>query len=392
MDFRRLELSDEDARFRAEVRELIATHLTPELRERVRRSGSSHDPGFVRALGERGWILPERAPEQGGAGLGRLRCELLELELERADAPLMAVGTTKLTVPAIEAFADPDLAAEVLSGIARGEVFVSLGYTEPDGGSDIAAAKTRAVRDGEGWTINGSKMFTTEAHNCQYSFLLTRTDPDLPKHRGLTMFLVPLESEGVEIGPIHTVGGERTNVVYYSDVRVADRFRLGEVGDGWRVLMGPLAAEHGAGRESEIGPLSVMGQIPLQTLQGALDRALAWAGEGDGEGAAPLADPALRDRLARIATDLEAAGCLADPLGRIYASEACIRGCAELLDLVGPASLVERGEPGAVADGALEQAHRFAQGTAIYGGTVEIFKNMAAQHLLGLPRQLPPAQ
>ena len=131
--------------------------------------------------------------------------------------------------------------AHVLSGHYR----LCLGYTEPEGGSDVATCKTRAVRDGDGWIINGSKMFTSNAHNAQYVFLVTNTDPDAPKHQSLTMFLVPMGAPGVEIQSIRTVDGDRTNITYYSDVRVDDKYRVGEVNGGWAVLREALNSEHG---------------------------------------------------------------------------------------------------------------------------------------------------
>src|ERR1700737_5537851 len=142
----------------------------------------------------------------------------------------------------------PELCEEVLPKVFSGEVRLCLGYTEPEGGSDVATCKTRAVReaDGSSWVINGSKMFTTGAHNCQYVFLITNTAPEAPKHKSLTMFLVPLDSPGVDIQGIRTVDGDRTNIVSYSDVRVDDKYRLGEVNAGWTGLREPLNTEHGA--------------------------------------------------------------------------------------------------------------------------------------------------
>ena len=122
---------------------------------------------------------------------------------------------------------------------------MSLGYSEPDSGSDVASIKTRAIRDGDEWVINGQKMFTTLAHEANYVFLLARTNPDVPKHKGLTMFLVPLDSPGIEIQPVHTVGGERTNATFYNDVRVSDHFRIGEVDGGWDVMTVALTFERG---------------------------------------------------------------------------------------------------------------------------------------------------
>jgi alkylation response protein AidB-like acyl-CoA dehydrogenase len=387
VDFSLLELDDDTSAFVAEVRDLIERHVTDEVRARVEASGSSFDEGLHLALGERGWILPGRPVDQGGGGLDALRCHLLELELELADAPIMALELTRLVLPAVERYAAADLVADLVPGVARGHVRFCLGYSEPDCGSDIAAARTRAVRTGDGWVINGSKMFTTEAQHSHYAFLLTRTDPDLPKHKGLTMFLLPLDAPGVEIAPVHTLGGERTNVVYLTDVALDDRYRLGDVNGGWGVLHGPLDAEHGigAGENRGLGALTTMGKIPLRTLEQSLTAVLDWA-VLDPQRAA---DPALRERVAQLALDLEAASCAPDPMGRIMASDACIAGCADLLDTVGPQALLSAEAPGALAGGALEAAHRFAQGTSIYGGTVEVFRNLVAQQVLGLPRPLP---
>lgn len=126
----------------------------------------------------------------------------------------------------------------MLPGVARGTVRICLGYTEPDTGSDLANVKTRSTRDSDEWVLTGQKMFTTDAQHCQYSFLVARTNPDAARHWGLTMFLVPLEVAGVEITAIHTLGGERTNFVFYDNVRIGDHYRLGPVDHGWMVLNG----------------------------------------------------------------------------------------------------------------------------------------------------------
>ena len=148
----------------------------------------------------------------------------------------------------MQQFGAPELSASVLPGVLSGDIRLCLGYTEPEGGSDVATCKTRAVRDGSGtgaWIVNGSKMFTSNAQNAKYVFLLTNTDPQGPKHKNLTMFLVPLDSPGIEIQPIRTVDGDRTNIVYYSDVRVDDLYRIGEVNGGWTVMRFALDSEHG---------------------------------------------------------------------------------------------------------------------------------------------------
>ena len=141
----------------------------------------------------------------------------------------------------------------VLPGVLTGHIRLCLGYTEPEGGSDVATCKTRATRDGDEWIINGSKMFTSNAQNAKYVFLLTNTDPQGAKHKNLTMFLVPLDSPGIEIQGIRTLDGDRTNIVYYSDVRVDDLYRIGEVNGGWTVMRSALDAEHGLTEREDRG-------------------------------------------------------------------------------------------------------------------------------------------
>jgi len=392
VNFGEIELDDEALRFWDEVREFLDEHLTDEVLDNEWRTGDGMNVDFHLALGRRGWIFPTWPVEEGGAGLSELHASILEQELTQRHEPSITRGTTRLVMAAVRGWAGDDVKAEVLPAAARGEVRMCLGYTEPDAGSDLANVKTRAVRDGDEWRIHGQKMFTTGAHNCQYTFLVTRTNPDVPKHKGITMFLVPLDAPGVEIGPVHTLSGERTNMVYYDDVRVADRYRLGEVDDGWHVVTGQLNAEHGM---DESGP------TPLEESAGenrlymgvyleAFERLEEWASAPADPGRArPADDPAVRRRLARIAANVELAKMTPGPMGRIVGVELFIQDAVEMLDLVGPLGLLPRGEEGAVADGWFEYAHRFAQGTAIYGGTTDVHRNIIAEQFLGMPRSRP---
>jgi alkylation response protein AidB-like acyl-CoA dehydrogenase len=291
----------------------------------------------------------------------------------------------------VKKYGDPSLVAELKPKIAAGTVRCCLGYTEPDGGSDIAAAKVKAVRDGDEWVINGSKIFTTCAHRCQYTFLITRTDPDLPKHKGLTMFLVPLDAPGVEIQGIKTFGGERTNIVYYGDVHVSDRYRIGGVNDGWSVLHGPLDAEHSMGGVSDGLDEVSMGSNFLRVLFPALQATIDWAAHSTRpDGSHPIDDPSVQARLGEIAMEVEIGLNTPGPMGRIKGSLAMIECAAAMHDLVGTASLLQFGAEGAVDNGSIDFAHRFAQGTATYGGTIEVFRTIIAQHVLGLPKMNYP--
>jgi len=388
MDFSPVKLDAEQQKFVDEVRSFLAEYVTADVLEEERDTGSGFNERVHLALGQKGWIMPTWPAERGGAALDPVRAKILETQLRGSGAPSVTLSTTGLVVKAVEKYAEPDLAAELLPRVAAGTVRFCLGYTEPDGGSDIAAAKVRAVRDGDEWVINGSKIFTTGAQNCQYTFLITRTDPELPKHRGLTMFLVPLASAGVEIQAIRTYGGERTNIVYYSDVRISDRYRLGGVNDGWTVLRGPLDQEHsfGASASAPIGDISP-GATWLHTLERALDSAIIWASTATAaDGRRLIEDRMVRYRLGQVALQMEAGFATPGPMGRVKGSDALVHGAAELMDLVGPAALRSEGSPGAEVTGAIEFAHRFAQGTATYGGTVEVFHGIIAQHVLGLPR------
>ena len=219
--------------------------MTEEVIRRDRETGDNFDEGVHLALGAAGYLEGEWKPARDG-GFSRVRRRIWELEKRRAHVPWVTWGTTAMVARSVAKFGSPELQDEVMPEVFSGHVRLCLGYTEPEGGSDIATCKTRAVRDGDGWIINGSKMFTTGAHNCQYVFLITNTAPDAPKHKSLTMFLVPLNSPGIEIQGIRTVDGDRTNIVYYSDVRVDDKYRLGDVNGGWTVLREPLNTEHGA--------------------------------------------------------------------------------------------------------------------------------------------------
>ena len=317
--------------------------------------------------------------------------QILNEELDAHRAPLMTKGTTSLVVGAIKHWAIDSVKEETLPGVARGDIFMALGYTEPDTGSDLANVKTKAVRDGENWIINGQKMYTTGAHHCHYAFLLTRTNNDVPKHQGLTMFLLPLNLPGVEIGPVYTLGGERTNMLYLDDVHLDDRYRLGPVDAGWKVANGPLNSEHGMHEEGAKPLEETTGENHLYI--GIFLRAVAliqeWARTPGPDGTRPADDPTIRQRVARWTLDAEIAKMTPGPMGRIVSVEMAIKDADDMLDALGPAGLLPRGEEGAVAEGWFEFAHRHAQGTAIYGGTTEIHRNIIAEHYLGMPRSRP---
>ena len=394
MDFSRVQLSDDDQAFADEVRSFLRTHVTEDVIRRDRETGDNFDEGVHLALGAAGYLEAEWKPQSEG-GFNRVRRRIWELEKRRAHVPWVTWGTTAMVARSVAGFGSPELQSEVLPGVFSGHIRLCLGYTEPEGGSDIATCKTRAVRDGEGWVINGSKMFTTGAHNCQYVFLITNTDPDAPKHKSLTMFLVPLDTLGIEIQGIRTVDGDRTNIVYYSDVRVDDKYRLGDVNGGWTVLREPLNVEHGAVAAAPDGlqDVSIM-MHQANFLATAVDKVAARVSRADPTGRRPIDDGSVAYRLGRSSARLEAALSAPSIFGRVAIAQTMRDIAPDLMDIAGAAAALPVGTDGAADDGAAEYAYRFAPLSGIYGGTLEVFRNMIAQYVLGLgkPAYAPPVQ
>jgi 3-oxocholest-4-en-26-oyl-CoA dehydrogenase alpha subunit len=394
MDFSRVELSADDEVFLKDTREFLKTHVTEDVKRRDRETGDNFDEGVHLALGAAGYLEKEWKPESDG-GFSRVRRRIWELEKRRAHVPWVTWGTTAMVTRSVASFGSQELKDEVLPGVFSGHVRLCLGYTEPAGGSDVATCKTRAVRDGDAWVINGSKMFTTGAHNCQYVFLITNTDPEAPKHKSLTMFLVPLNSPGIEIQGIRTIDGDRTNIVYYSDVRVDDKYRLGEVNGGWTVLREPLNVEHGAVAAALDGlqDVSIM-MHQAGFMAEAVDKAAGKVAEPDPSGRRLIDDGSVAYRLGRSVARMEASLSAPSIFGRVALAQTMRDISPDLMDILGTASTLPVGTDGAADDGASEYVYRFAPLVGIYGGTLEVFRNMIAQYALGLgkPNYSPPVE
>jgi alkylation response protein AidB-like acyl-CoA dehydrogenase len=371
-----------------EVRAFLEAHLPPELDEHVYRSGVSHDDGFARALAERDWITPGWDPAGRSADFDRFDVHVLEDELTKAEAPTYALATSRMVAAVIEQAGSPELRDEIVPGAMRGDILIALGLSEPEAGSDVAAVQTRARRDGDEWVIDGSKMFTTNGHLTDYAFLLTRSNPDVPNHKGLTTFLVPLDLPGVEVQAVYTLSGERTNITFYSGVRLPDRWRIGDVDGGWGVLMLSLQDEHSAFFSAHLDRL--------------LEETEAWAAEPAPDGRRPIDDLDVQERLCRAATSLEVAQLLEQqvswmesrgevpvaegPMAKLFGTEALVHHAEELTELVGPDALRSKLDPTALRLGRIEHALRFSVGTTIYAGTSEVQRNIIAQRRCGTPR------
>ncbi|WP_433520427.1 acyl-CoA dehydrogenase family protein [Nocardia pseudovaccinii] len=386
MDFSLVELSAEDAAFHDRVRTFLDTHVTDEVRRRDRETGDNFDAGVHLAMGAEGWLTAEMNTGADG-GMTRVQRRIWDLEKRRVHVPWVTWGTTIIVAQSVEQFGSAELREEVLPRVLTGEVRLCLGYTEPEGGSDVAMCKTRAVRDGDQWIINGAKMFTTGAHNCQYVFLITNTDPEARKHKSLTMFLVPLDTPGIEVQGIRTVDGDRTNTVYYSDVGIDDKYRLGEVNGGWRVLMEPLSVEHGVVDVAADGlqDVSVLVHQGLVMATSA-DKVAAITARPGPDGRRLLDDGSVAYRLGRSIARMEAALSAPNMFGRVAIAQAMRDIAPDLMDILGSASALPIDTEGAIDDGGAEYIYRWAPLCGIYGGTLEVFRNLIAQHVLGLGR------
>jgi len=386
MDFSFVALSPEDKAFLDQTRAFVGEHVTDEVRQRDREFGENFDEQVHLALGEAGYLASDWKLESEG-GFTPVRRRIFGLEIGRAHTPWYHWGTTSVVARLVKQFGSAELANLVLPGVLSGDIRLCLGYTEPEGGSDVATCKTRAVRDGDTWIINGSKMFTSNAQNAKYVFLLTNTDAAGPKHKNLTMFLVPLDSPGVEIQGIRTVDGDRTNIVYYSDVRVDDLYRIGEVNGGWTVMRSALDSEHGIGDSQDhglqhISAMSAHGSL----LAEAVDKVASIAAEADSTGRRLLDDESIKYRLGRSVARMEAALSTPGMFGRVAIAQTMRDISADLMDMLGAASALPTDTPGSADDGAVEYLFRHALPTGIYGGSLEVFRNMIAQHVLKLGR------
>jgi alkylation response protein AidB-like acyl-CoA dehydrogenase len=383
---------DKFADYRQDARAWVARHVDPAWAEQQHASGSYHTPQLHALLAEQGWLGAGWPAEYGGTTNDPDMASALIEEISAAGLHTDGWVTTRMICNTIMHTATEEQKREVIGGAVRGEILIVLGYTEPDSGSDVAAAKTRSERDGDEWLINGQKMFTSTAHLATHVFMLTRSNLDVPKHKGLTTFLVPLDHPGVEIRAIHTLGGQRTNATFYGDVRVPDSARIGPVDGGWGVMHVALVFERGGGGGGggRSGPaLHELVARWAQTTRRA-------------DGTMVYDDPGVRERLARIAMEAEvsrllgmrtawiaASGGLPGTEGsaaKLFSAEHNQRHHWDLLDILGAEAVLQRESGVAPLSAAVEEAFRAGVVGTIYGGSSEIMREIVAERVLGLPR------
>ncbi len=379
------DLGDEARAMAKELDELFNATLTPELRAKAHYSFDGFDSGVHKILAENRFLFPAWPKEYGGREVEPYVGRALSAVWEKHGWTSHPVSTSMLVGTMIMKCGNDELKEEVLSKVVSGDAICSLGYSEPGCGSDVFAAKTKATQLEDGsWRIDGAKMWTSGANIADYVLMLTRTNPDVPKHKGLTMFVVPLNIEGIEIQPIHTFQDERTNATFYDNVRIPDKYRLGPVDGGVKVMAAALELEHGGGfMKSQHSLVEDAAELCREIIENGkpliekpdaqkrLARTLMHAMIGD-----VLGDRALWVGVNKL--ESKAYG----PMTKMFSSEKFQSDARDLLDLTAPYSLSKRDG----AAGEVNLAYRHAHGTTIYGGTSEVHRSMIAERALGLPR------
>jgi alkylation response protein AidB-like acyl-CoA dehydrogenase len=385
----------EEAAFRARARAFLEAHCRPkgEARDSLQKRLSDAEylaaaKAYQDAKAKAGFAGITWSKEQGGQGLPPIFSVIFNQEEGRFDAPAgpFAIGLG-MCIPTMIAFAsDAQKQRHVGPALHGQEIWCQL-FSEPAAGSDVAGLKTRAVRDGDDWVVNGQKVWTSGAHYSDWGILLVRTDPSKPKHKGLTMFFVDMKSPGIEVRPIHQMsGGSNFNEVYFTDVRIPHAQMLGGEGNGWTVALVTLMNERLA-----------VGGSPGPDYREILDYARGAAGP---DGAVLLKDSAFRQKLADWYVRAEGY-----KLGKFRTMTALSKGqtpgpessigkviTANQLQDITNTAIESMDHYGIIADGSLtpldgafQQSYMWAPGLRIAGGTDEILKNIIAERVLGLP-------
>ncbi len=372
--------SPEDGAFRAKVRAWLEQHVP----------GAGDPLDWNRHLAEHGWTCVGWPKEHGGRGLSLMQQVIFHEEYARAGAPnrVNHLGE-ELLGPTLIAFGSKAQKERFLPGIRAVEELWCQGYSEPGAGSDLANVQTKARLDGDDWVIDGQKVWTSNAQDAAWIFVLARTEPGSTRHHGLSFLLVPLDQEGVEIRPIQQLTGDSEfNEVFFTGARTSADLVVGEPGDGWRVAMGLLGFERGVSTlGQQVGfARELEGVVGLAKQNGAFD------------------DPVIRDRLARARVELEVMrlnalrGLSASVAGEGSASGGGAASIAKLvwanwhqdlgelaMAVAGPDGLTVRGVPYDLDP--WQRLFLFSRADTIYGGSDEIQRNILAERVLGLPKE-----
>ena len=397
----RIAYTDQQADLRRELRSYFAGLMTDERRAAL--SGGDGEVGegdayrdVVAQMGADGWLALGWPTEFGGQNRSMMDQLIFTDEAAIAGAPVPFL-TINSVAPTIMHYGTDEQKAFFLPRIAAGELHFSIGYSEPGAGTDLAALRTTAVRDGDEYVINGQKMWTSLVAYADYIWLACRTDPSTleprgKKHKGISMLIVPTTSSGFDYTPVHTMSGVDTSATYYSDVRVPLSARVGEEGGGWPLVTNQLNHER----------VALCSAAPVQT---ALRETVAWAQQHKtGDGQRIIDAPWVRTNLARVHAKVEylklinwkiasaaASGGSPSPADasatKVFGTEFATEAYRLLMEVVGPAATLRQDSPGAQLHGRLERYQRTSLILTFGGGTNEVQRDIIGMLALGLPPQ-----
>jgi alkylation response protein AidB-like acyl-CoA dehydrogenase len=397
----RLDDTPEEAAFRAEVRAFIDKERPQagdgagaggdDIARAV--SGFMASQGWFKKLSDRGWIVPAWPKEYGGGGMTVMQQFIFneEMALARAPRPMHLIIAAGMAGPTIIVHGSDYQKETFLPGIARGEDIWCQLYSEPGAGSDLASLQTRAVRDGDDYVINGSKIWTTMAHMAKYAIMLARTDPEAPKHRGISYFILDMKTPGITINPLVNMGGTHEfNQVFFEDVRIPKENLVGEENRGWYVGVTTLDFERSSigssigarqnveglvqfAKENAGSPITLLNRSPLVRMELA-DR---------------LVETEVGQMLSYRVISMQNRGMVPNheaSLLKLYTTEMNQRIARTGMKLIGLYGTLGRGEAKAPRQGGFAGTFIRSIANTIEGGTSEVQRNVVAQRGLGLPR------
>ena len=385
-----VDYTDTQKALRREFREYFGELIKPGYREELRNAESGDRyKQLIRQQGRDGMLAVGWPLQYGGRGLSESE-QLIRFEealLAGAPTPFVTLNTVG---PAIMSRGTEAQKKRFLPGIAAGTTHFAIGYTEPSAGTDLASLSTTATRHGDHYLVNGNKVFTSGAEGADYIWLAARTDPQAPKHKGISILVAETSDPGFSVGPIHTIGSVRTNVTYYEDVKVPLDMIIGEENGGWRLITEQLNHER-------VG-LAAWGIQGWKLFRAALE----WArNTRAADGRRIIDDPTAQRNLAEVYSHLEAMRVMNARMSwmldqhemnpvfpsavKVYSTETMLELCRLLMDIVGPHATIAAGSEGAVLHGDLEHEHRRALINTFGGGVVEVLRGLIANFGLGMP-------
>ena len=385
-----LSYAPEQERLRRELRSYFAALMTPERRAGL--EGGDYGDGeayrdVVRQLGRDGWLALSWPAEYGGRDATMMDQLIFTDEAAAAGVPVPFL-TINTVGPTIMRYGTAGQKALYLPRIAAGELHFSIGYSEPEAGTDLASLRTRAVRDGDSYVINGQKMWTSLIQYADYVWLACRTDPDAPRHKGLSIIIVPTTADGFSWTPVPTMSGPVTSATYYDGVRVPASSLIGSENVGWPLITNQLNHER----------VALTSAAPILT---ALREVTAWARATRlASGQRVIDSEWVQVSLARVHAKAEflkltnwriasAAGAGPGPAAasatKVFGTEFATEAYRLLMEVLGANAAVRDGSPGAVLAGRIERMHRSALILTFGGGTNEVQRDIVAAAALGLP-------